>query len=437
MAIAAMLPSSEAADRLDRGRPEVGQQHVGLLQQRGRDHFGRRRDERLHVEHRDQRPPDEQQRRRAEQRQQAALPARPALRREPVARALVPPPDTRRGRGCDGGDGVAIRPSSLAISRSPARRAGVPPARRIRRCRASPGGAVPAGRSARSRARGRDRAASISTCCPRNAASWMLWVTNRMVVPVSRQTCSSSSFSRSRVISSSAPNGSSISRMRGSPSSARAIDTRWRMPPDSSCGSACSQPARPTSASSSSGLRPPRRQRAPPADLQRQAHIVERAAPRQQRRRPGTRSRSRGCAVPRRVPGRARARCRWSAARCRRPRAAASTCRSRTGRAASGSCPGCRLKLMSSSAVTSRRSLMNRTVTSRSSTAGASAGTACRRRQWPRPTSSADPSAGPSAVAFRMSSVMTSSSFGVRLVNWPSCAHRSIWSCHTAGSIVP
>src|SRR5262245_36182610 len=81
----------------------------------------------------------------------------------------------------------------------------------------------------------------------------MLCVTNRIVVPVSCQILRSSSFKVSRVISSRAPNGSSINKIRGSETSARAIATRWRMPPDSSCGSACSRPARPTSRRSSSG----------------------------------------------------------------------------------------------------------------------------------------------------------------------------------------
>ena len=78
-----------------------------------------------------------------------------------------------------------------------------------------------------------------------------------MVVPVSAQIRRSSSLSRSRVISSSAPNGSSISRRRGPPSSARAIETRWRMPPDSSCGNEFSQPARPTSSINSRGVAAP------------------------------------------------------------------------------------------------------------------------------------------------------------------------------------
>src|SRR5262245_56970125 len=89
----------------------------------------------------------------------------------------------------------------------------------------------------------------------------MLCVTNRIVVPVSCQILRSSSFKVSRVISSRAPNGSSINKMRGSETSARAIATRWRMPPDSSCGSACSRPARPTSRRSSSGRPCPTRLR--------------------------------------------------------------------------------------------------------------------------------------------------------------------------------
>ena len=40
----------------------------------------------------------------------------------------------------------------------------------------------------------------------------------------------------SRVVGSSAPNGSSMRMMRGERISVRAIATRWRMPPDSSLG---------------------------------------------------------------------------------------------------------------------------------------------------------------------------------------------------------
>ena len=40
-------------------------------------------------------------------------------------------------------------------------------------------------------------------------------------------------------------------------------------------------------------------------------------------------------------------------------------------------------------------------------------------------------------VAFRMSRVMTSSTFGVFAVNWPRSLYIAIWSCQIAGSIVP
>ena len=50
----------------------------------------------------------------------------------------------------------------------------------------------------------------------------------------------------SRVISSSAANGSSISRIAGWKTSARASDTRCCMPPESSCGRRSSNPLRPT-----------------------------------------------------------------------------------------------------------------------------------------------------------------------------------------------
>ena len=62
-------------------------------------------------------------------------------------------------------------------------------------------------------------------------------------MPVARHTRSSSPCSTSRVMASSAANGSSISSRPEAPSvvlvaaaSERASATRWRMPPDSSCG---------------------------------------------------------------------------------------------------------------------------------------------------------------------------------------------------------
>ena len=51
-----------------------------------------------------------------------------------------------------------------------------------------------------------------------------------------------------RFCSSTEANGSSMSRISASTASARARPTRWRMPPDSSCGYLCSAPTRPTSA---------------------------------------------------------------------------------------------------------------------------------------------------------------------------------------------
>ena len=56
----------------------------------------------------------------------------------------------------------------------------------------------------------------------------------------------------SRVMASSAPKGSSIISTSGSSASARAIDTRWRMPPDSCAGYRSAAYSRPTRRSSSS-----------------------------------------------------------------------------------------------------------------------------------------------------------------------------------------
>ena len=70
----------------------------------------------------------------------------------------------------------------------------------------------------------------------RNTLSYTLWVTNTIVSRSLRQSRSRSSFSRARVISSRAANGSSISRIAGRVASARAIDTRIFMPPESCRG---------------------------------------------------------------------------------------------------------------------------------------------------------------------------------------------------------
>ena len=87
------------------------------------------------------------------------------------------------------------------------------------------------------------RALITTTRDDRNTASGIEWVTNTIVVPVCSQIRRTSPFIRSRVISSSAPNGSSISRIRGSNESARAIATRCCIPPDSWYGMCFSEVA--------------------------------------------------------------------------------------------------------------------------------------------------------------------------------------------------
>ena len=75
-----------------------------------------------------------------------------------------------------------------------------------------------------------------------------------MVLPRRAASARNSRCNSARVTGSSAPNGSSISRMGGSAASARATPTRWRCPPESSRGrrSANSAGVKPTSASISS-----------------------------------------------------------------------------------------------------------------------------------------------------------------------------------------
>ena len=77
-------------------------------------------------------------------------------------------------------------------------------------------------------------AVKTTTRLPRNTASEMPWVTNRIVLPDCFQMRSSSRFIFSRVSASSAPNGSSISTSFGSWISERAIAARCCMPPESS-----------------------------------------------------------------------------------------------------------------------------------------------------------------------------------------------------------
>ena len=89
--------------------------------------------------------------------------------------------------------------------------------------------------------------ASTTTRSPRRTASRTLCVTNSTVRPCSDHRRSSSSCMASRVIASSAPNGSSIRTRSASWARTRASATRWRIPPDSSCGRCSSRPSRCTS----------------------------------------------------------------------------------------------------------------------------------------------------------------------------------------------
>ena len=115
-------------------------------------------------------------------------------------------------------------------------------------------------------------------------ASGIEWVTNSIVLGCSRQMRISSSVSSSRVSASSAPNGSSISRMSGSCTSARQMPTRCCMPPDSSRGIfalEAHEPDQLEEALARSELSGRNRF----IMLERKQHVVEHARPRQQRRR--------------------------------------------------------------------------------------------------------------------------------------------------------
>ena len=94
---------------------------------------------------------------------------------------------------------------------------------------------------------------------------------------------SSSSCRRSRVMASRAPKGSSMSRTSASWAKARAMATRWRMPPDSSKGRLVAKPSRCTERSSASA----RSRRSLAADApqpQRQLDVGAHGEPREQRR---------------------------------------------------------------------------------------------------------------------------------------------------------
>ena len=127
------------------------------------------------------------------------------------------------------------------------------------------------------------RAVITITRCDRYTDSNTEWVTKMTVLCSLRHSASRSLLRRKRVISSSAANGSSIRRISGSVTSARASETRIFMPPDNSRGKALANSASPTCASAL-----PTRASASAAGalrkLQRQPNIVPHARPRHQRR---------------------------------------------------------------------------------------------------------------------------------------------------------
>src|SRR3569623_3430356 len=81
------------------------------------------------------------------------------------------------------------------------------------------------------------------------AASSSAWVIRSTVAPVSRHTLSNSSPMMRRVCASGAPHGSTSKIMRGCLASVRAMQTRWRMPPESCAGLALAKSTRPISRS--------------------------------------------------------------------------------------------------------------------------------------------------------------------------------------------
>ena len=165
----------------------------------------------------------------------------------------------------------------------------------------------------------------------RNTASGIEWVTNSTVLPVTSHRRSNCWFSMSRTISSSAPNGSSISRRSGSNDRARAIEARCCMPPDNCQGYFVAEAGQIDELEALGDARVALRL-AEAHDLERQRDVARDAAPRIERRRlehvaigaVGARfARAQAVDADRR---------RRSASRDRRSRAEASSCRSPTGR---------------------------------------------------------------------------------------------------------
>ena len=117
-----------------------------------------------------------------------------------------------------------------------------------------------------------------TTRSDRYTASGIEWVTNTTLVPVSAQMRSSSACMCSRVISSRAPNGSSISSSGGWAARALAMATRCCIPPDS-CHGRCSAKSPSLTSCSISIARCRRRRLVPALQLQRQLDVLDHGAP--------------------------------------------------------------------------------------------------------------------------------------------------------------
>src|SRR5215211_399367 len=161
-------------------------------------------------------------------------------RRRKAQHAIAPARRQRPARPCSGYD--VPRRHDLA-SLSSCRRARRTSSRRLDQMRwtsAPNSGAFCSSIRSRGRASGTGTisfnrpgcAVMIMMRSPSSTASSTLWVMNTTVFLCSSQMRNSSSCSSSLFWASSAENGSSINRISGSLAKARAIDTRWRMPPD-------------------------------------------------------------------------------------------------------------------------------------------------------------------------------------------------------------
>ena len=221
-----------------------GEHDPRLRDELGEDRRGRRHDVRVDAQTDDQQLPEH---RRRPARRPAARPIRCGPRAAGAEDARDRTVDARGGRAAStlrraSADG-ALTGSPPRPGRRRRRRRAAPPGRRRRRGRRTRPRAArrrasrpaAAGRR-RCRRCGPGRGDMTTTRSERNTASGMEWVTKTTAAPVSAQIRTSSFCMRSRVISSSAPNGSSISSSRGRSARARAIATRCCMPPESWSG---------------------------------------------------------------------------------------------------------------------------------------------------------------------------------------------------------